>query len=85
MSRKISIYSSAHCPFCVRAKQLLHNKGVRNFEEIAIDRDQQAREAMIARTGRRTVPQIFVGEHHVGGFDELAALERRGELDALLA
>ncbi len=85
MSAKIIIYSSAHCPFCVRAKQLLRNKGVQQFEEIAIDRDLQERERMIERTGRRTVPQIYVGDRHVGGYDDLAALERRGELDALLA
>ena len=83
MSR-IVMYSSAFCPFCFAAKRLLSARGV-SFEEIDVDFNPERRSEMIARAGGRyTVPQIFVGEHHVGGCDELYALERAGELDALL-
>ena len=82
---EVVMYSSRFCPFCFAAKRLLAARGV-EFEEIDVDFDPERRTEMIARTGgRRTVPQIFVGEHHVGGCDELYALERAGELDALLA
>lgn len=80
----IVIYSSEACPYCVRAKELLQRKGC-TYQEIRIDLDPQAREKMMTITGRRTVPQIFIGDHHVGGYDDLYALEKAGELDALLA
>jgi len=67
------------------AEKLLQKKGVANLEKILIDADPAQREAMMARTGRRTVPQIYIGDHHVGGYDDLAALDRAGKLDALLA
>ena len=83
MSR-IEVYSSQWCPFCSRAKALLKRKGV-DYEEIDVDRDPNLRQRMMQRAGgRRTVPQIFVDGRHVGGSDDLAALERAGELDALL-
>ena len=80
----IVMYSKSWCPYCHRAKQLLHAKGA-SFEEIDIEAHPERREEMIARSGRRTVPQIFVGAHHVGGSDDLYALDAAGELDALLA
>jgi glutaredoxin 3 len=67
------------------AEKLLQKKGVANLEKILIDADPSQRETMMARTGRRTVPQIYIGDHHVGGYDDLAALDRAGKLDALLA
>ncbi len=80
----IEVYSSLWCPFCARAKALLDRKGV-EYREIDIDRDPNLRQQMMQRAGgRRTVPQIFVDGRHVGGSDDLAALERAGELDALL-
>src|SRR6266581_1002452 len=72
-------------PFCVRAEMLLKSKGVTEIEKIHVDLDPRRREEMMDRTGRRTVPQIYIGERHVGGFDELAALEHAGKLDSLLA
>ncbi len=80
----ITIYTTRFCPFCVRAKQLLKHKGA-DFDEIAVDGNAALRAEMSARAGRHTVPQIWIGERHVGGCDELMALERRGELDQLLA
>ena len=82
---KIRMYASAVCPFCVRAEMLLKSKGVIEIEKIRVDLDPRQREEMMDRTGRRTVPQIYIGERHVGGFDELAALEHAGKLDSLLA
>ncbi|MCH9673825.1 MAG: glutaredoxin 3 [Gammaproteobacteria bacterium] len=80
----VVMYSSMLCPYCSMAKQLLAEKGV-EFDEISVDADREARDEMLARAnGAHTVPQIFVGQHHVGGCDELYALERAGELDALL-
>ena len=80
----ITVYSKFTCPYCARAKALLSSKGVA-FEEIDISMDQAKREEMLARAnGGRTVPQIFIGDTHVGGSDDLAALERAGKLDALL-
>ena len=81
---KILMYCTAVCPYCVRAEQLLKSKGVSEIEKIRIDLNPEERDAMMARTGRRTVPQIYVGEIHVGGFDDLAALDRAGNLDPLL-
>ena len=79
------MYSTRVCPYCVMAEKLLQKKGVANLEKILIDADPTQRETMMARTGRRTVPQIYIGDHHVGGYDDLAALDRAGKLDALLA
>ena len=81
---EITMYSTERCPFCQRAEQLLKHKGVNDLKKIAVDLEPGQREAMIARTGRRSVPQIFIGEVHVGGYDDLAALDRAGQLDALL-
>lgn len=80
----VKMYTTAVCPYCIRAKQLLKSKGVEKIEEIRIDTDPQARMHMMETTGRRTVPQIFIGETHVGGHDDLVALDGRGELVALL-
>jgi glutaredoxin 3 len=77
------MYSTRMCPFCVMAKRLLAAKGV-TFDEVRVDEDHARRDEMMRITGRRTVPQIFVGEQHVGGFDDLSALERAGKLDPLL-
>lgn len=81
----VLMYSTRVCPYCVMAEKLLQKKGVANLEKILIDADPTQRETMMARTGRRTVPQIYIGDHHVGGYDDLAALDRAGKLDALLA
>jgi glutaredoxin 3 len=81
---KVVMYSTAVCPYCQRAEQLLKQRGVGEIEKIRIDLDPQQRDAMIARTGRRTVPQIYIGETHVGGFDDLSALDRAGGLTPLL-
>ncbi len=82
--KQVLMYTTRICPYCVRAKQLLRSKGVA-YEEVMVDADQDRRAEMLRRSnGMRTVPQIFVGEHHVGGFDDLAALERAGQLDPLL-
>lgn len=84
MSRpKIVMYASAWCGFCARARRLLASKGL-EFEEIDVDASSRARAEMIARSGRRTVPQIFIGDTHVGGSDDLQALDASGGLDALL-
>lgn len=80
----IRMYSTAVCPFCQRAEMLLKSKGVAEIEKIRVDLDSARRDEMMQRTGRRTVPQIYIGEVHVGGFDDLAALDRAGKLDALL-
>ncbi|MDF3931426.1 glutaredoxin 3 [Pseudomonas citronellolis] len=79
----VTLYTSDHCPYCHNAKALLARKGVETTEYNVANDPDRLRE-MLSRSGRRTVPQIFIGEHHVGGFDDLAALERNGELDALL-
>ncbi len=83
--KPVRMYTSGYCPYCTMAKRLLSAKGVSQVLEILIDTDPSKRQEMMAATGRRTVPQIYVGEVHVGGFDELAALERQGKLDPLLA
>ncbi len=82
---KVVMYSTAVCPYCQRAEMLLKQRGVTEIEKIRIDLDPAQRDAMIAKTGRRTVPQIFIGERHVGGFDDLSALDRDGGLVPLLA
>lgn len=81
----VIIYSTATCPYCIRAEQLLNSKGVQTIEKRRIDLDPALREEMMQRTGRRTVPQIYIGETHVGGYDDLVALDRAGGLDPLLA
>ena len=80
----VKMYTTAVCPYCIRAKQLLKAKGVEQIEEIRIDTDPAQRQHMMETTGRRTVPQIFIGDTHVGGFDDLAALDQRGGLMPLL-
>ncbi len=81
----VEIYTWRTCPFCIRAKQLLDRKGVA-YTEFSVDGDEPARDAMAARgDGRRSVPQIFINDQHIGGCDELHALERGGELDGLLS
>jgi glutaredoxin 3 len=80
----VKMYTTAVCPYCVRAKQLLKSKGVETIEEIRIDTDPTARDFMMQTTGRRTVPQIFIGNTHVGGCDDLVALDGKGELIPLL-
>jgi len=80
----VLMYSTGVCPYCVRAEMLLKQRGVAEIEKIRIDLDPQQREAMMARTGRRTVPQIYIGDTHVGGFDDLAALDKAGGLMPLL-
>lgn len=81
----ITMYTTGVCPYCQMAKALLKQKGVNAINEIRIDTDPQMREQMMQRTGRRTVPQIYIGEVHVGGFDDLNALNQAGKLDSLLA
>jgi len=83
MPAKIIIYTTTICPYCVRAKELFKRKGV-DFTEISVEDDEQLREALIAKTGRRTVPQIFINDQSIGGCDDLYALDRAGELDPLL-
>jgi glutaredoxin 3 len=82
---KVLMYSTGVCPFCLMAERLLRAKGVAEIEKVRVDLDPPRREEMVQRTGRRTVPQIYVGERHVGGYDDLAALDRAGGLDPLLA
>jgi glutaredoxin 3 len=80
----VKMYTTAVCPYCIRAKQLLNAKGVAQIEEIRIDTDPVARAHMMEITGRRTVPQIFIGDTHVGGCDDLVALDAKGGLLPLL-
>lgn len=80
----ITMYATGVCPYCVRAEALLRRKGVTAIEKIRIDLDPERRDEMIARTGLRTVPQIFIGDRHIGGCDDLYALDRAGGLDPLL-
>ena len=80
----VRLYTTAVCPYCVRAKQLLQARGVTDMEEIRIDLQVAQRDTMVRLTGRRTVPQIFVGDVHVGGCDDLMALDARGGLQPLL-
>lgn len=84
MSAKVVMYTTGWCPYCARARNLLRSKNVA-FDEIDIEGAAGAREEMMTRSGRRTVPQIFIGSTHVGGSDDLHALEAEGKLDALLA
>lgn len=82
--QNVKMYTTAVCPYCIRAKQLLTARGVTRIEEVRIDTDAAARNTMMAVTGRRTVPQIFIGETHVGGCDDLMDLDSRGGLMPLL-
>jgi glutaredoxin 3 len=85
LSAHVKMYSTAVCPYCIRAEALLKQRGVTEIEKIRIDLNAEERERMIEITGRRTVPQIFIGTTHVGGFDDLAALDHAGGLTPLLA
>ena len=78
------MYCTAYCPYCQMAERLLRNRGVADIHKIRVDLEPQLRTEMMERTGRRTVPQIYVGDIYVGGFDELSALDRKGGLDPLL-
>lgn len=82
---RVKMYTSQYCPFCVRAERLLSERGVQSIEKIFVDTDPQVKAQMMEITGRRTVPQIYIGETHVGGFDDLAAADREGRLAKLLA
>jgi len=82
---KIVMYTTGSCPYCVMAEKLLRAKGVAEVEKVRVDLEPARRDEMMQRTGRRTVPQIYIGERHVGGYDDLAALDRAGQLDPLLA
>lgn len=82
--KKITMYASRRCPYCKFAEALLKEKGVNDIEKIDIENDETQRAAMISITNRRTIPQIFIGEFHVGGYDDLVVLDRAGKLDELL-
>lgn len=84
MTSHVTMYSTAMCPYCMRAERLLEAKGVTGIEKIRVDLDPEQRTLMMQKTGRRTVPQIYIGDTHVGGFDDLHALDQAGGLDALL-
>jgi len=81
---RISMYCTAWCPYCIAAERLLTTKGVVDIEKIRVDLEPARRAEMMQRSGRRTVPQIYIGEFHVGGFDELSELDRAGKLDPIL-
>jgi len=81
---QVKMYTTLVCPFCVRAKMLLKQRGVEQIDEIRVDLNPEERQAMMSITGRRTVPQIFIGDTHVGGCDDLIALDQRGGLMPLL-
>jgi glutaredoxin 3 len=87
MTAHVTLYHTAMCPYCVRAERLLEAKGVKDSDmtKIRVDLEPEQRVVMMERTGRRTVPQIYIGDTHVGGFDDLYALDQRGGLDPLLA
>jgi len=84
MTAPVTMYSTGVCPYCVMAERLLKAKGIEDVQKIRVDLDPQQRALMMEKTGRRTVPQIYIGDTHVGGFDDLNALERAGKLDSLL-
>jgi glutaredoxin 3 len=81
---KVVMYCTEVCPYCVRAENLLKKRGVTEIEKIRIDLNPEQRDIMVAKTGRRTVPQIYIGERHIGGFDDMAELDSQGELVPLL-
>ena len=82
---KVLMYTNAYCPYCTNAERLLHSKGVTEIEKIQVDAAPELKVAMMEKTGRRTVPQIYIGDCHIGGFDDLRALDLAGGLDPLLA
>ena len=84
MTAEVIMYTTAVCPYCVRAERLLESKGVTGLKKIRVDLDPEQRMTMMQKTGRRTVPQIYIGDTHVGGFDDLYALDQAGRLDPLL-
>jgi len=84
MSARVLMYTTAVCPYCVRAKQLLKARGVTEIDEVRVDLDPERRDEMMQKTQRRTVPQIFIGDTHVGGCDDLYALDAAGKLKPLL-
>lgn len=84
MTAHVLLYSTAVCPYCVRAERLLEAKGVTGIEKVRVDLDPEQRVVMMQKTGRRTVPQIYIGGTHVGGFDDLYALDQAGKLDPML-
>ena len=84
MVARVLMYSTAVCPYCNMAERLLKAKGIDEIEKIRIDLDPEQRALMMEKTGRRTVPQIYIGDTHVGGFDDLSVLDREGKLDPLL-
>lgn len=84
MAAHVVMYSTGVCPFCQRAEALLKARGVADVEKVRVDLEPERRDEMVTRTGRRTVPQIFIGDTHVGGFDDLSALDRDGKLTKLL-
>ena len=81
---KVTMYTTGVCPFCRMAERLLESKGVSAIDQVRIDLEPEKRAEMMQKTGRRTVPQIYIGDTHVGGFDDLAALDHAGKLDELL-
>jgi glutaredoxin 3 len=83
MDNKVTLYTTRFCPYCMRARGLLDSKGVQ-YTDIAVDGEPQLRQEMMQRSGQHTVPQIWIGEQHVGGFDDMARLEQQGQLDELL-
>ncbi len=85
MTAPVTMYSTAVCPYCIQAERLLRAKGVTEIAKIRVDLDGAMRVAMMEKTGRRTVPQIYIADRHVGGYDDLVALDHAGELDRLLA
>ncbi|HJV87218.1 MAG TPA: glutaredoxin 3 [Noviherbaspirillum sp.] len=84
MTARVVMYTTAVCPYCQMAERLLKSKGIENIEKIRVDLQPEQRVEMMQKTGRRTVPQIYIGETHVGGFDDLSALDHAGKLDPLL-
>ncbi len=83
MSAGVTLYTTRFCPYCIRARNLLDNKGVA-YRDIVVDNNPQLRREMMIRSGRDTVPQIWIGERHIGGFDDMHLLERQGRLDEIL-
>jgi glutaredoxin 3 len=85
MTAPVTMYTTATCPYCIQAERLLRAKGVQEIAKVRVDLEPELRHKMMETTGRRTVPQIWIGETHVGGYDDLVALDRAGNLDPLLA
>ena len=83
MSTGITLYTTRYCPYCIRARELLDHKGA-EYQDLAVDDDPRLRGEMMTRSGRGTVPQIWIGERHIGGYDDMQLLERQGQLDELL-